>query len=420
MIRKGIIFFTVLLCFMLPVNAVNKMGCGLTSSLSPFVIAAPIQTTVTVTASAGTGGSISPSGSLTVPPGGTASFIIAPDPGYHVLSVIVDGTNKGAVSDYTFMNVTANHTIAAHFKPITYTITAAAEANGAISSPGVNTVNTGGSMTFTITPDAGYHVADALVDGKSVGTRTSYTFTNVTASHTIMATFAENAWFIIDSSAGPNGTISPSGRGSVLGGTNQRFTIIPAAGYRVADLLVDGASVGSLTSYTFLNVRAVHTVSATFTLDIYTITASVTNWDDSFTVYGDITPSGMITVNKGDSRKFTITPNVGYMVYSVLVDGVQKGGITSYTFSDISSDHSIDAYVRPITYTITATAESGGNISPAGVTTINTGGSLTYTITPKEGYQIADVLIDTVSQGPIATWSFPNITANHTIRAYFK
>jgi len=417
--RKGIIF-AVLLCFMLPVDAVKNVGCGLMSSLSPFVIAAPIPTTVTITASSGTGGSVSPSGSLTVPPGGNASFIIAPDPGYRVLSVIVDGANRGAISDYTFTNVTANHTIAAYFKLITYTITATAEANGAISSPGVNTVNTGGSMVFTIIPDAGYHVADALVDGSSVGAMTSYTFTNVTANHTIMATFAENAWFIIDSSAGPNGTISPSGRGAVLGGTNQRFTIIPAPGYRVADLLVDGASVDSLTSYTFYNVRAVHTISASFTLDVYTITASVTNWDYSFTVYGNIAPSGMITVNRGDSRTFTITPDVGYMVYSVVVDGVQEGGITSYTISNISANHSIDAYVRPITYTITATAESGGSISPAGVTTIKTGGKLTYTITPKEGYQIADVLIDTISQGPISTWSFSNITANHTIKAYFK
>jgi hypothetical protein len=417
--RKGIIF-AVLLCFMLLVDAVSNMGCGLTSSLSPFVMAAPIPTTVTITASAGTGGSISPSGSLTVPPGGNASFIIAPDPGYLLLSVIVDGANRGAVSNYTFTNVTANHTIAAHFKPVTYTITATAEANGAISSPGVNTVNPGGSMTFTITPDAGYHVADALVDGLSVGAMTSYTITKVTANHTITITFAENAWFIIDSSSGSNGTISPSGRGSVLGGTNQRFTITPAAGYRVADLLVDGSSVGSLTSYTFYNVQAVHAISASFTQDVYTIIASVTNWDDSFTVYGDITPKGMITVNRGDSRTYTITPNAGYMVYSVLVDGVQKGGITSYTFSDISANHTIDAYVRPITYTITATAESGGSISPAGVTTMNTGGSVTYTITPKEGYHIADVLIDTVSQGATATWSFSNITANHTIKAYFK
>ena len=72
------------------------------------------------------------------------------------------------------------------------------------------TVNNGGSQTFTITPSTGYHVADVLVDGASVGAVTSYTFTNVTANHTISASFAVNTR-TITASAGANGTISPSG-----------------------------------------------------------------------------------------------------------------------------------------------------------------------------------------------------------------
>lgn len=62
-------------------------------------------------------------------------------------------------------------------------------ANGKISpSSNVNVVY-GASQTFTITPDEGYEVEDVLVDGKSVGAVTSYTFENVTANHTISATF---------------------------------------------------------------------------------------------------------------------------------------------------------------------------------------------------------------------------------------
>jgi hypothetical protein len=387
--------------------------------LSSFVVAEQANV-YTITATANVNGSISPAGTVYVVAGGSQNFTITPDPRYQILSVIVDGLNKGDVTTYSFPNVTMNHTIAAYFKALTYTITASAEADGTISSPGVNTVNPGRRMIFSITPNAGYHVADVLVDGSSVGAITSYTFTNVTASHTIVATFAENAWFIIDSSSGSYGTISPSGRGAVLGGTNQKFTITPAAGYRVADLLVDGSSVGSLASYTFYNVQSVHTIRASFTLDVYTITASVTNWDHSVPVNGSITLSGTITVNRGDSRTYTIAPNAGYVVYSVLVDGAQKGGISSYTFSGVSVNHTIDAYVRPVIYTITATAGSGGSISPAGITTMIKGGSQTYTISPKGGNRIADVLIDTVSHGPTATWSFSNITANHTIKAYFK
>ena len=51
-------------------------------------------------------------------------------------------------------------------------------------------VAAGGSLTCSINADPGYHVADVLVDGLSVGARTSYEFTNVQADHTISASFA--------------------------------------------------------------------------------------------------------------------------------------------------------------------------------------------------------------------------------------
>jgi hypothetical protein len=70
------------------------------------------------------------------------------------------------------------------------TITAAAEAGGTISPSGEVTVNQGSNQSFTITPSAGYQIADVLVDGFSVGAVSSYTFENVTGDHSIVATFA--------------------------------------------------------------------------------------------------------------------------------------------------------------------------------------------------------------------------------------
>jgi len=70
----------------------------------------------------------------------------------------------------------------------TYTITASAGSHGSISPPGDVTVNQGSDKLFTITPDAGYQIADVLVDGSSVGAVSSYTFTNITQDHTIYAT----------------------------------------------------------------------------------------------------------------------------------------------------------------------------------------------------------------------------------------
>ena len=69
----------------------------------------------TITASAGTGGSISPSGTITVNSGESKSFTISASSNYSISSVLVDGVKQGAISSYTFHNVTGNHTISATF-----------------------------------------------------------------------------------------------------------------------------------------------------------------------------------------------------------------------------------------------------------------------------------------------------------------
>jgi ABC-type transporter MlaC component len=369
----------------------------------------------TITATSDVNGSITPSGTITVNKGASQTYAITPDAGYDVQNVVVDGASKGAITSYTFTNITANHTINAYFKVKTFTITVSAGAGGNITWPsGTTTLNIGTTQTYTITPMAGYHILDVQVDGVSVGAVTTYTFTNVTANHTIAATFEANPSYTITAIAGANGALTPSGSVSVLGGTSKTFTMTPNAGYRVADVLVDGVSIGAPTSYTFTNVQADHTIGATFTLDVYTITATSD-------VNGSITPSGTITVNKGASQTYAITPDAGYDVQNVVVDGASKGAITSYTFTNITANHTINAYFKVKTFTITVSAGAGGNITwPSGTTTLNIGTTQTYTITPMAGYHILDVQVDGVSVGAVTTYTFTNVTANHTIAATFE
>lgn len=72
------------------------------------------------------------------------------------------------------------------------TITATAGSGGSIRPSGNTSMSYRSSRTFTIRANRGYHVADVLVDGKSVGARTRYTFDDVTENHTIAALFAAN------------------------------------------------------------------------------------------------------------------------------------------------------------------------------------------------------------------------------------
>ena len=87
----------------------------------------------------------------------------------------------------------ANHTIAVTFTQSAATITATAGTGGSITPPGATSVAVGGNLTYTITPNNGYTIADVVVDGTThLGAVTTYTFINVTASHTIAATFIAN------------------------------------------------------------------------------------------------------------------------------------------------------------------------------------------------------------------------------------
>jgi len=74
-----------------------------------------------------------------------------------------------------------------------------------------------------------------------------------THRHTIMA------------SAGKGGSISPSGNTSAAYGSNRTYSVTPRTGYHVADVVVDGKSVGAVNRHTFDNIRAGHTISALFT-----------------------------------------------------------------------------------------------------------------------------------------------------------
>ena len=72
------------------------------------------------------------------------------------------------------------------------------------------------------------------------------------------------------------------------------------------------------------------------------------------------------------------------------------------------------------TLTITATAAKGGRISPSGNVTVNSGASQTFAITPENNYSISSVRVDGVSVGAVGTYTFSDVTENHTIAATFR
>jgi hypothetical protein len=134
---------------------------------------------------------------------------------------------------------------------------------------------------------------------------------------------------------------------------------------------------------------------------------------------GSILPSDATTYASGSSAGYAIAAATGYALTNVTVDGASQGAVAIYTFSGVAANHAIVAAFRP-TFTITASAGPNGTISPSGITTVVEGGSQAYLIAPNSGNSIADVLVDGVSQGPVGSYTFANVTANHTIVSSFS
>ncbi|MCG8698104.1 MAG: T9SS type A sorting domain-containing protein, partial [Bacteroidales bacterium] len=72
-----------------------------------------------------------------------------------------------------------------------------------------------------------------------------------------------------------------------------------------------------------------------------------------------------------------------------------------------------------VTYTITATAGPNGSIDPAGTITVSEGGEQTFNIIPDAGYSVDNVIVDGISKGKLQTVTFTNVTADHSIEAFF-
>jgi hypothetical protein len=248
-------------------NQAGQIGDG-TNINRPSPVHINFQT-YTITAAAGSGGMISPSGPVTVIHGSSQAFTIMPDTGYHIASV----TGCGGIlsgNTYTTGAITADCMVTAAFAINTYTVTPSAGANGAISPATVQTVNYGSTVPFTITSNTGYHIASVTGCGGTLSGNT-YTTGAITANCTVTASFAINTYTITTIiTGGSGGTITPSSP-TVNYGSSWTFTITPNTGYRITDVRVDGVSQGAINSYTFTNITSNHTLEASFAINTYTL-----------------------------------------------------------------------------------------------------------------------------------------------------
>ena len=133
-----------------------------------------------ITATAGSGGSITPVGNITVVFRTDQAFTITPNNGGHISRVLVDGVEVGVNNTYVFNAVRDNHTIDVTFAaPRQYVVKISSDAGSTASPEGTVTVPYGAPLKIAIGALPGYKISDVLLDGSSI----SYSADSVTLSN---------------------------------------------------------------------------------------------------------------------------------------------------------------------------------------------------------------------------------------------
>ncbi|MFA5248295.1 MAG: InlB B-repeat-containing protein [Patescibacteria group bacterium] len=393
-------------------NCSNTTSCGTLDYKVKTDWRPTTETTYTLTYTAGTNGSITGTSPQTVSANEAGSAVTAiPNTGYS----FVDWSDSSTTNPRTDTNVTENISVTANFAINTYTITFNNNGGDTQANPTTKTAVNGGNVgTLPTAPTrTGYVFAswNTQADGNgSIFTAS----TAVTGNLTVYAKWTINT-YTITSSAGTHGSISPLGATTKNYGTSQLYTIATTtAGYHINDVLVDSVSVGTSSSYTFDSINANHSISVTFasSTPLYALSyAAGSN--------GSITGDSPQTVTSGeDGTAVTAVANTGYH----FVNWSDLSTSNPRTDTNVTGNISVSANFAINTYTITATTGANGTVSPSGVITLNYGASQTYTIaTSTLNYHVADIIVDGDSVGTTSlSYTFSNVTANHTISATFS
>lgn len=369
------------------------------------VYSSPDHHTITVSAS---NGSITPAGVIDILYGRDTTVTFSPNSGYHFDSLVVDGTRIfDSTASYSFLNITGDHVLQVYHSINHYTVTASAM-HGSISPNGTSDVSHGEDLRLFYAPSPGYHFDSLSVDGIiRTDSTSSFTFTGINSNRSIVVYHSLNTYQITTASV--NGVISPAGSVNLFHGADTTVSFSANAGYHFDSLVVDGTRVDSLSTYTFIGVTAPHSITAYHSVNHYTVTASAVN--------GSITPNGSTDLPYGASQQFTFSPNSGYHLDSVIVDGVPVDSTLSYTVNSVASHHTISVYYSIDHFTVTASAVNG-TIVPAGAVDVPYGQSGTFTFSPDAGHHVDSVRVDGILVDSSSSYTFLSVVSNHTIEVF--
>ncbi len=411
---------------------------------------------IAVTATSGEGGAIDPAGTTLVKKGTSKTFNVVPATGYEVANVVVDGTDLGPISYYTFERVGTDHTISATFQKaqaggeiaIFSVLTTVAGEGGAVQPAGQAKVATGETVNVTFVPDEGYQLASVKVNGRKVEVADNTYALTMDQNYAVTADFEvipdvpqvmfENDFESVSGDKFPfhGWTVKAQDTNSTwkqytyynwkYEGNDSKHAYITndwtgaQDEYLISPVVDLSATRDGVLTFDFAyGEHGIKNKTFTATVEVSTDGGktwnAIWNFQDSYT--------GQQASNYIISGSAEVPVPAEYNVA-----GVQFAFRYVHPNEDTTGQLAIDNVKLMAVetgeaaqkYTIAATAGEGGSITPNGDVSVKEGASQTFAITADNGYEIADVLVDGSSVGAVETYTFDEVKANHTITVSFN
>ena len=304
---------------------------------------------IAVTATSGEGGAIDPAGTTLVKKGTSRTFNVVPATGYEVANVVVDGTDLGPISYYTFERVGTDHTISATFQK--------AQAGGEIAI--FNNDFDGAAF-----PGQGWTVKNTNGNGKYYNWHQS--------RNTLVSTGTDDKQAIVDADDYDE---------TEAGDKQDEYLISP-----VVDLTGKAATLSF--NYGFERT-ALYNGKMTFTVEASTdggkTWTAIWNAKDDVTQGSDAIQTGLAEITVPEAYQ-TANVQFAFRYYKTAPTGAGSVVVDNakLTAPAGASETSV----------LTTVAGEGGAVQPAGQTKVATGETVNVTFVPDEGYQLASVKVN--------------------------
>lgn len=326
--------------------------------------------------------------------GETIILTINPDAGYQLKSLKINGEEVEVdENNQVQVVVTKDMTITAEFELIDYSITIDSTSikNGTVTSD-KSSANLNDTITLTVTPDKGYRLKSLKVNGQEVVVdENNQASVTVTKNMTVTAEFEAIDYTVnIDSTTIENGTIT-SDKDTANIGETITLTVTPNEGYQLKSLKVNGEEVTvDENNQAKVVVSENMYVTAEFEAIDYAIEI-----DEASIKNGKVT-SDKETANLGETITLTITPDEGYKLKSLKVNGIEvEVDVNNQVKVTVTKDMTVTAEFESLDFNVVIDSENiiHGSVS-ADKTSAKIGEAITLTVTPDTDYYLNSLTVN--------------------------